>query len=349
MIILVAEIIAVLAIAAAAFLYFYGKGIADQIHVDFGDQIKTNAAVSHEQTIDEKYTLIMLYGVDARNNKDLLQGANADSEILAVINNETGDVKLVSLHRDTYIEAENGKKNKLTNIYCSYGVAQSVSTVNKMLDLNVTKFVTVNWKAVARTINLIGGLDLELTSKEIRSVNQYGPHTARVTGETYNYLDAEAGVVHLDGIQATAYARTRNAPKDGEDGNTEHDDIARADRQRIVISAMLEKFKKEFSLSLVEDIKEQVLPYVATNIEYDDMLGMVINANKYTVGDKMMFPYEGLYKNQEHNLSTAYIYADTLSDNVKKLHYDIFGVDYTPSSTVEELSEMITEYRHEHS
>ncbi|MBR6270874.1 MAG: LCP family protein [Lachnospiraceae bacterium] len=365
-VLLAVEILAVLAIASGAFLYFYFiKGTHDQMteKVDFKQDdiiINTEENVSkHFDTVSEKYTLIMLYGVDSRSDLDntLTKESNADSEILACIDNETGEVKLVSIHRDTFVKTTTGKKNKLTNIYCSYGVQESLGTINMNLDLNIKQFVTVNWKAVVKAVNLLDGLDLDLTRSEVRAINKFGPHTGKVTGYTYHYLDPDdysysgdkkTASVHLDGVQAASYARVRNVAKENDEGESEHDDIARASRQRIVIEAMLEKIKKNFSLGLLDDFKREVIPYIATNIELSDLIGMVSNASRYSIGSQTMFPFKDMYKDSS-NQSKAYIYCDTLTENVTKLHEFLFGtVGYEPSSAVKELSDFITEYRYDH-
>ncbi len=364
-VLLVVEILAVLLIAAGAFLFFYTKGIHDTMteQVDFSKEdivVNSEEDVSkHFDTLKEKYTLIMLYGVDSRTDLDntLTKESNADSEILACIDNETGEVKLVSIHRDTFVKTTTGKKNKLTNIYASYGVQESLGTLNMNLDLNIQQFVTVNWKAVVKAINLLDGLELPLTRSEVRAVNKFGPHTGKVTGYTYHYLNADdydysgekkTAMVYLDGVQAAAYARVRNVAKTNDDGVSEHDDIARASRQRIVIQAMLEKFKKNFSLSLVDQMKNEVIPYIATNIDYSDLMGMVMDAGKYSIGEQSMFPFKEMYRDSS-NQSKAYIYADTLTENVQKLHELLFGTtDYQPSATVRELSDFITDYRQNH-
>ena len=351
-ILLLVEVIAAVLILAAGYLAIRYFKIKDTVSYEATGSISVNTDAeleSHFQEISEKYTLIMLYGIDARSNSesDLYVGGNADTEIICCINNETGDVKLVSVHRDTFTKTTQDKKGKLTDFYAAYGVEESLSTINMNFDLNITKFVSVNWKALVRAIDILGGIDVELTSGEIKSINKYSKETAKITGETRYVLEAEPGLVHLDGVQAVAYARTRNVAKTNDEGVTEHDDIARASRQRIVLEKMLELVKEQVSLSLLDEFEEKVLPYVGTNC-FDYLSSLFLDAGKYSIAEQTMMPFDGMYINQE-KLSTAYIYCNTLEENVQELHSILFGdTSYTVSSKVQELSEYITEYRHEH-
>ena len=286
------------------------------------------------------YTTIMFYGVDARNNKDLLKDANADTDIICCINNDTYEVKLVSVLRDTFLETTSGKHRKLTDIYAGYGVRESLETVNRNFDLAITKYVAVNWKAVANAINLMGGLEMEITTKEIKNINSLMPEVTKTTGISSYPITGETGTYHLDGIQAVCYARIRNVVV-----NDEGHDIGRATRQRKVISAMLAQ-AKTLSLSELNTLCNEIFPGISTNIELSEILGMAVNLNKYSIADQGLFPFEYI---DQQNLTTAYVYCNTLTRNVSELQYFLYGVeDYEPSRTVQEISEYITEYRHEH-
>ncbi|MBQ0026062.1 MAG: LCP family protein [Lachnospiraceae bacterium] len=302
------------------------------------DDVKVNEDLPEDVKIaTEKYTTIMLYGVDARNNRDLVKDANADTDIIVVIDNDTYEVKMVSVLRDTFMSMTNGKYRKLTDIYSGWGVKESLESVNRNFDLRITKYVAVNWKSLADAINMLGGLDIDLTTAEINNMNSLLPSVRDATGLDSYPITGTTGTYHLDGVMSVCYARVRHV-------GTDHD-IGRASRQRIVITKMLES-AKEHSIGELTDICEEVFPGIATNLTFSEILGMMMNVLKYNIGDQTVFPFK--YVDQEDKV-TAYVYCNTLVDNVTQLHTFLYGSEnYSPSGTVQLISEYIKTYRKEH-
>ncbi len=344
---LVVEIFAVVLVSLIAVGFFYVKSKYDVMTVQDQEvsferrDIQTNEGIEDKlQEINESYQLIMAYGVDARNNTDLLKDANADTDIIICIDRESKQVKLVSVLRDSYLCMTNGKYRKLTDIYAGYGVKESLETINKNFDLNINQYVTVNWKALAKAVDILGGIDVEVTNAEIRQINEYGKEVSKVTGYKYKEMSSGSGERHLTGEQAVAFARIRNVTIDGE-GH----DIARATRQRKVIKAMLSAAKSA-SLSDLNTLLNEVLPMAATNIVFSDALGLMADVAGYEISDQTSFPFKYI---DQSNLTTAYVYYNTLISNVSELHAFLFGDEnYQPSSTVQNISSYIDQYRRDH-
>ena len=348
---LVLEVLLVVLVAAGAVFFFWSKNKVDNMQrpaqeaeVTFAaSDVVTNADIPEEakEIMREKYTTFMIYGVDARNNRDLVKYANADTDIICCINNETKEVKLVSILRDTFLETSNGKHTKLTDIYAGYGVQESIQTINRCCDLTITQYVTVNWTLVAKIIQYIGGIDIELSNSEAKAINDYSYEISTISGIPTSYVEARGkDTYHLDGVQAAAYCRIRSVG---------HHDITRAERQRKVISIALTKVK---AMSLTEQVGLLDMATqegnIATNFSYAEMMSILTDVGSYWIGEQGLFPFEGEYRDQS-NLSTAYVYCDTLSENVTMLHKFLYGQEnYRPSGTVEEVSEYITSYRKEH-
>ena len=300
---------------------------------------QTTEAESTDETIEDIYTgnftTFMIYGVDARNNSDLVKDANADTDIICVIDNDTFEVKLISIHRDTFLETTTGRHTKLTDIYAGYGVKESMSTINKCFDLAIDQYVAVNWKMVAKGINLLGGIDIDLTGAEVNYINSLTPHITSVTGIKTTILESEgSGTYHLDGVQTVAHARDRTTGGG--------DDIRRANRQRNVLRALLST-AKSCSLSELNSAVDTLLPGISTNFTKTEVLDMLSNIKKYSITDATLFPFEYL---EQSDLRTAYIYANTLTENVSALHEMLYGeTAYEPSATVKRVSDYILEYR----
>lgn len=201
--------------------------------------------------------------------------------------------------------------------------------LNSNLDLNITKYVCVDWKALVDAIDDIGGLDLEITNAEMKEINYLIPEVDYTTGYNTPYLEGD-GMQHLDGTQATCYARIRS---------TSGDDFLRASRQRIVLQAMLDKAKQSDLGSLTEMCKD-IMSQISTNFTAKEIIQYATAVTKYQMKETTGFPFELTTM----NLSTT---GDTvipidLAQNVSKLHQFLFNeTDYQPTETVQTVSDKI--------
>lgn len=109
-----------------------------------------NVVLSPEQAEHMKgYWPIVVFGVDSRDG-NVHTGTNADVIMICNINRDTGEIKLVSVFRDTYLNiSEKGTYNKINSAYSNGGAEQALAAINRNLDLDIQDYVTFNWKAVA--------------------------------------------------------------------------------------------------------------------------------------------------------------------------------------------------------
>lgn len=286
------------------------------------------------------YQTIALVGLD--NTSDTLDYGNSDTMIIASINNDTKKVKLVSLYRDTYLNVgtdPKGNEDTYTkaNAAYAYGGAQQLMTMmNKNLDLSLDGYVTVDFAAVAETIDLLGGLDIEMTADEVEHMNNYCVETSEATGKSYEEIYPEDGVHHLNGVQAVSYARIRK---------TAGNDFRRAARQRLVIYKMVEKAKNS-SWTTLNKIVDTVCPMVATSLSKADILKMGMNMITYDIEDQSGFPTKHLEgETIKDAVGTDAVLPVTLEQNVIALHQFLYPeeTDYVPSATVQEYSDHIIE------
>ena len=286
------------------------------------------------------YQTIALVGLD--NTSDTLDYGNSDTMIIASINNDTKKVKLVSLYRDTYLNVgtdPKGNEDTYTkaNAAYAYGGAQQLMTMmNKNLDLSLDGYVTVDFAAVAETIDLLGGLDIEMTADEVEHMNNYCVETSEATGKSYEEIYPEDGVHHLNGVQAVSYARIRK---------TAGNDFRRAARQRLGIYKMVEKAKNS-SWTTLNKIVDTVCPMVATSLSKADILKMGMNMITYDIEDQSGFPTKHLEgETIKDAVGTDAVLPVTLEQNVIALHQFLYPeeTDYVPSATVQEYSDHIIE------
>lgn len=283
------------------------------------DKLSISEEVEHETG----YTNIALFGLDSRAG-DLGKGNRSDTMMIASLNNETKEVKLVSIYRDTLLELDDGSYNKANSAYSFYGPEGAISLINKNLDMNIEKYVAVNFNALVDVIDAVGGLDIELTYEEVVHMNNYCEETSEVTGKEYTKIEPEvAGSYHLNGVQAVSYSRIRY---------TDGGDFERANRQRHVLSLIAEK-AQSMSLSTLNKIIDEVFPQISTNFTLAEMIGYAKDATKYSMGESLGFPSENT--TDTLNEVGSVVIPKTLSSNVLEVHQFLFGNDgYAVSGTV---------------
>lgn len=338
---------AVVVVVLIVALYFVSK--LDYIHKDefTEDEVVTNEQTDTEQfLVDESdvtmndsntthmegYRNIALFGVDARNN-NLGKGVRSDTIIIASINESTGDIKLVSVYRDTYLNLGNDSYNKATTAYAQGGPKQAINMLNMNMDLNITDYVTVGWAAVADTVDALGGVTIEVDEEELYHLNNYQIETSQSLGRDYTKL-TQTGMVTLDGIQAVSYCRIRY---------TAGDDFKRAERQREVIQALADKAKKA-SPDKLDKIANEVFPQTATSLTLTEILDLLKDIANYEIVETSGFPVAeyrlpGVFSQRVGDCVTP----TDLETNVVILHKFLFGDigDYEPSAAVQEYGAKI--------
>lgn len=278
-----------------------------------------------DASVGEGYTNFVLFGGDSRSG-NVTKNLNTDSIIIVSLNNETKQVKLVSVYRDTLLDLTNGKIRKCNSAYSNGGAKQAINMLNMNLDLDIKDHVTVNFAAVADVIDMVGGIEIDVSAKEYKEVNRFIGETARVVGKKAKYL-THAGVQTLDGVQATTYARIRKNV-----GN----DFARTERQRLVIEKVVEKAIRS-DLATIHKIIDKVAPNISTSLSSEEILSYAADFAKYSIGETAGFPFvkgSGTIPGRGSS-----VYPITLEKNVSQLHEFLYGTkDYQPSSKVVEIS-----------
>lgn len=316
-ILLVMEVIILLALGAAA----YAMSKLDKLEYQ---TLNEDDLEIYQDTGD--YTNIALFGLDSREG-ELDGGVRSDAMMVASINNKTGNVKVVSIFRDTLTQQSDGTYEKANSAYSYGGPQEAVALLNRNFDLDIKKYMSVNFNALADVIDLLGGIDLELTDEEVFWTNGYATETSKVVGRTTTEL-TQAGKQTLDGIQAVSYTRIRY---------TEGDDFKRSERQRLVLQQVVEKAKKA-SLPTLNKIIDQVLPQVSTNLSASDFMGIAANAVKYQLGEMKGFPFDVTTSENVVGLEGSYVVAIGFADNVKQLHAFLFDKNtYQPSEKVQSI------------
>lgn len=319
--------LAIIIIIVTAILtgYFYLNSKLSQMKQVNIDENNLNVATQVEEKLTG-YRNIALFGVDSRDS-DLGEGNRSDCIIIASINNDTKEINLVSVYRDTYVDIDGYGLDKITHAYSYGGPELAVKTLNKNLDLNIKEFVTVNFDAVADAVDVLGGVNIRIEEDEISAINSAIRNTAKHTGLEAEYIE-NAGMQTLNGVQAVGYSRVRY---------TEGGDYRRTERMRAVIEAMFKKLKDK-SIGEINSFADKVLPEVYTNLEPNEVLSLTPNMLSYKMSESIGWPY----KTRGITTDRWYGVPVTLEENVKQLHKEIFGEeDYTVSEAVKDINDAI--------
>ena len=278
-----------------------------------------------DEEVGVGYTNFVLFGGDSRKG-NVDSDLNTDSIIIVSLNNENKEVKMVSVYRDTLLDVGKGSIQKCNSAYARGGATQAINMLNMNLDLNIQQYVTVDFGAVTDVIDMLGGIEVDVSEAEWRAVNKYIDETGMVAGKKARHL-THAGVQTLDGVQATTYARIRKGVGD---------DYARTERQRLVIQLAAEKAMKA-DLSTLNKIIDKVFPQVSTNLTMTEILKYAKDVTKYKIGESTGFPFEKGSGNVPGRGST--VFPITLKKNVALLHEFLYGTEgYQPSSKVVSIS-----------
>ena len=177
--IIAAEILILLVIVVgAAGWYVYERTFGSFQKIEFNEEEVKNPELTDAQIEGMKgYMTIACFGVDSRNvggKMNVGKGTNSDVNMICSVNLETGEIRLVSVFRDTYLNVnDKNSYNKINYAYAQGGPEQAVKALNKNLGLNITQYATFNWKAVADAINLLGGIDITISENEFSWINAY--------------------------------------------------------------------------------------------------------------------------------------------------------------------------------
>ena len=344
------EITVLLILSGILFVYAWINRSMDKMNQDTLDssQIQINSEVKANTDLSQMSgtQVIALVGVDARGveGSELAESMNSDTIILCCIDHDKQEIRMVSIMRDTWMNMakytdEYYEFDKANSAYNRGGPESMLSMLNTNLDFALTDYVTVNFKALADAIDVLGGLDIEMTNAECVHANNYNREVSEAQGVEYEAIpyDEDLGddyseVRHVSGALATSYARIRYGGGD---------DAKRTSRQRIVINLMVQKLKQ--NPTKIPEILDKVMGNVSTSLTKNEILDLGMHAVTYTMGTSYAYPFQLCYgENVVNALGEDVVIPVTLEFNVRELHEYLYpGLSYEPSAAVTEYSDYI--------
>lgn len=344
------EITVLLILSGILFVYAWINRSMDKMNQDTLDssQIQINSEVKANTDLSQMSgtQVIALVGVDARGveGSELAESMNSDTIILCCIDHDKQEIRMVSIMRDTWMNMakytdEYYEFDKANSAYNRGGPESMLSMLNTNLDFALTDYVAVNFKALADAIDVLGGLDIEMTNAECVHANNYNREVSEAQGVEYEAIpyDEDLGddyseVRHVSGALATSYARIRYGGGD---------DAKRTSRQRIVINLMVQKLKQ--NPTKIPEILDKVMGNVSTSLTKNEILELGMHAVTYTMGTSYAYPFQLCYgENVVNALGEDVVIPVTLEFNVRELHEYLYpGLSYEPSAAVTEYSDYI--------
>lgn len=245
------------------------------------------ASVSDLPMKEDGVVNVLLIGNDSRENGD---DGRSDAMILLSVSSRTKTIYMTSLLRDIYVEIPGHDNNRLNAAYSFGGAELLMETVEKNFDIPVNRYVQVNFEAFVGLVDSVGGIDLELTEKEIEYVNgylvEYNILADRPQG-TDNMDTSVSGMVHLNGPQALAYCRNRYLGTD----------FGRTERQRKVLTEVIKKIPGTL-LTNGSELFDTLMPNLTTNLTKNECFSLSLMAGKALTYDIIAdsIPQPGTYK-----------------------------------------------------
>ena len=274
--------IAVVAVLAVGASFVVGASLHGKLNYSEVESVK------NEPFKEDGVKNILLIGNDSRTEDE---SGRSDAMILISISSKTNSIHMTSILRDIYVDIPGYDGNRLNAAYAYGGPELLMETIEENFDIEVNRYMLVNFQAFANLVDAVGGVDLEVTNEEVQLINGYLVEYNQLEGnpEGTDYLDTSlSGNLHLNGPQALAYCRNRYIGSD----------FARTERQRKVLSAAM----KKAPMALVTnggELIDGLMTNITTNLTKSELSGLMLQAPAILTYDLVQgsIPLEGTYSN----------------------------------------------------
>ncbi len=252
---------------------------------------------------------LLLIGADARKEGSY---GNSDSIILVTVNHDVKKIFLTSFMRDLYSEIPDFGIAKLNISHAIGGGPLLVQTLEDTYGVVIDNYARVDFNSMCKIINLLGGIDIEISDAEAEAANKPIAEMCKMQGKKFkNFKLEKGGYLHLNGIQAVGYSRVRKV------GNSDYE---RTSRQRKVLSLLFEKIK-ELKFREMSELLHKILPKIAHNVDQLTVIQLIAALPEMITYELVTdrIPYDGMYYSQNELL------VPDMEETVEKLHSTIYA------------------------
>ena len=272
--------IIIILIGAITWLILWGNDIIAKITGGQGNILDlitfTEPTYEHLKTDENGRTNILAFGTSGYNmegeeGNGVHDGAQLTDSIMVIsLNQDTGDIAMLSLPRDLKASPTCTATGKINEVYwCNNmegddekaGAEALVEEVGSILDIDFQYYAHLNWSSLIQIVNTLGGITVTL-DEDI---------------EDYLYTGAvfEAGKEYtIDGDQALGLARARHGTASG--------DFSRgASQQKILIGIKDKIFEKQLSLTDLIGLANTLGDNLRTNFNVEEIKSFAHLASEF--------------------------------------------------------------------
>lgn len=280
--------------------------------MEWAAAVEADGLAAETENVDEgDWTNILLLGCDSYTTKEQQR---TDSMIILSVNMKTAEIKMTSLMRDTWIKSSSSRGSRKLTEMCAVGGPQlTIEAINENFGMKLDKYALISMAGIAEIIDLVGGLELDITEAERKALNKGLFDLSGLSG--MENLQQSGEKVHLNGNQATAYARIRKIDSD----------YVRTERQRIVLLALAEKIRNGASAATLLTIVNVLMEYVETNlslVEIMSLAGVGLSADLSNV-QELRLPADGTF--ESGMFGNVWCIKPNFDQNKKILREFIYG------------------------
>lgn len=251
------SLVLLLAIFLGAVTGYYSSKIMsfiDGISADSNDNNKETIENTKQLEDLEPFSALIL-GVDIEEGG----ASRSDTIIVATINPESKDIKMVSIPRDTLVTLPNGVEEKINATHSVGGPLLAKEMVATYLDIPIQFYATMDFDGLIELVDAVGGVDVD-------SDIAFTQSNYRTPSEPVEIVE---GKQHLNGEEALAYARMRKKDPRG--------DFGRQARQQEVVINILEQLSSFNTVTNLTSILNSIEPYLNTNATGSQMISVASN------------------------------------------------------------------------
>ena len=227
------------------------------------DPEEINLRLASQIVKDKDVLNILLIGQDTQEN---VSGTRSDSMILVTVRQKEKEIVLTSFMRDLYVDIPGYKANRINVAYTLGGTQLLDETIEQNFGINIDGNIAVDFTGFADCIDILGGVDMELTASEAGAINKElfkkQPSILNGTDPQADRWALVGGKRHLTGKEALQYARIREIDSD----------FNRTSRQRKLLSALFEKLKG-IDLKTMNALLTEALPLLTTDLPNQKLIG----------------------------------------------------------------------------
>lgn len=234
---------------------------------------------------DKDVLNILLIGSDTRTSG---KSGRSDAMIVVSVNKNTKKIVATSLLRDIYLQIPGASNNRINASFAYGGADLLMETIENNFKIEIDRYVSIDFYAFMKVVDIVGGINAQVTEKDIPIMNNYIKGLNVLTGaEESTDMITDSGNLSLNGLQSLAYVRNRYIGTD----------FARTTKQREVLEKVFNKVKNSNIMEL-NQILNAVLPEITTNLKEGELFSLILNIPSYSKYNLEQFsvPAEGTYR-----------------------------------------------------